>query len=79
MKTINKFSALALAAALAEAYTRGASTDLERARAVERRLRSGYRYTLELPPAPPADPLADFLFARRKGHCEYFASAMAVR
>ena len=25
-----------------------------------------------------ADPLAYFLFTRRKGHCEYFASAMAV-
>ena len=25
-----------------------------------------------------ADPLANFLFARRKGHCEYFASSMAV-
>ena len=24
------------------------------------------------------DPLANFLFDRRKGHCEYFASAMAV-
>ena len=30
------------------------------------------------PPSEPADPLADFLFERRKGHCEYFASAMAV-
>jgi hypothetical protein len=25
-----------------------------------------------------ADPLSTFLFARKKGHCEYFASAMAV-
>jgi len=26
----------------------------------------------------PEDPLAFFLFHRKKGHCEYFASAMAV-
>ena len=26
----------------------------------------------------PADPIAQFLFERRQGHCEYFASAMAV-
>jgi hypothetical protein len=26
----------------------------------------------------PKDPLASFLFERRQGHCEYFASAMAV-
>jgi transglutaminase-like putative cysteine protease len=56
----------------------GAVTPEERARALERRLRHDYGYTLELLPAPVADPLATFLFARKKGHCEYFASAMAV-
>jgi len=48
------------------------------ARLVENYLRTHYGYTLELPPAEPADPLAFFLFHRKKGHCEYFASAMAV-
>ncbi len=28
-------------------------------------------------PLPP-DPLADFLFVRKQGHCEYFASSMAI-
>jgi transglutaminase-like putative cysteine protease len=56
----------------------GAATPEDRARALERRLRRDYGYTLELLPAPVADPLATFLFARKKGHCEYFASAMAV-
>src|SRR5262249_13749516 len=27
---------------------------------------------------PTHDPLAEFLFERRQGHCEYFASSMAV-
>ncbi len=49
-----------------------------RARAIERYLRSVYAYTLELPDVEKDDPLAEFLFVRRKGHCEYFASAMAV-
>lgn len=48
------------------------------ARMIEKYLRTHYGYTLELPQAEPADPLAFFLFHRRKGHCEYFASAMAV-
>ena len=48
------------------------------AQLVENYLRSHYEYTLELPPAEPADPLAFFLFHRKKGHCEYFASSMAV-
>jgi transglutaminase-like putative cysteine protease len=63
---------------LARAMAAGAATDLERARALERGLRAGYSYTLELPDREVADPLAYFLFTRKKGHCEYFASAMAV-
>jgi hypothetical protein len=53
-------------------------TDEERARNIERRLRTEFGYTLEQPSTSPADPLAAFLFERRKGHCEYFASTMAV-
>ena len=48
------------------------------ARRMENYLRTHYGYTLELPPSEPEDPLAFFLFHRKKGHCEYFASAMAV-
>ncbi len=65
-------------AELARTFAAGAPDDLARARAIERRLRSDYGYTLQLPARETADPLANFLFTRRKGHCEYFASAMAV-
>jgi hypothetical protein len=58
--------------------TAGAPSDLGRARALEQGLRHDYGYTLELPQRESKDPLADFLFTRRKGHCEYFAAAMAV-
>jgi len=51
---------------------------LERARALERRLRHDYSYSLELPGHAVADPLADFLFTRKKGYCEHFATAMTV-
>ena len=63
---------------LARSFAAGGAGDLARARGVERNLRSTYGYTLELPDREVADPLANFLFARRKGHCEYFASSMAV-
>jgi hypothetical protein len=49
-----------------------------RARAIEHHLRTDYGYTLELPRHEVSDPLTNFLFVRKKGHCEYFASAMAV-
>ena len=65
-------------AGLARTFAAGETGDLARARSIERHLRSGYGYTLELPRREVADPLANFLFARRQGHCEYLASSMAV-
>ncbi|MCZ2079843.1 MAG: DUF3488 and transglutaminase-like domain-containing protein [Bryobacterales bacterium] len=56
----------------------GLRTDAERARAIEHELRTRYGYTIELPEKELANPISDFLFHRRKGHCEYFASSMAV-
>lgn len=55
----------------------GEKDPLRAARKLERHLKEGYAYTLELPDGP-TDPLADFLFDRKRGHCEYFASALAV-
>ena len=56
----------------------GKSTDLSQvARRLEQGLQRRYRYTLELPGAVE-DPLADFLFQRRAGHCEDFATALAI-
>ncbi|HLJ13488.1 MAG TPA: DUF3488 and transglutaminase-like domain-containing protein [Bryobacteraceae bacterium] len=64
--------------ALARRMAAGKSTAYAEARAIEQALRSSYGYTLDLPKKQVADPLAYFLFTRKKGHCEYFASAMAV-
>jgi transglutaminase-like putative cysteine protease len=55
----------------------GAKTRYDAAQAVEWYLRGNYGYTLEMK-AGGADPLADFLFNVKQGHCEYFATAMAV-
>src|SRR5260370_15986748 len=63
---------------LALQITARADTTYDKAAAVERFLRSRYGYTLNLSGKPGADPLAHFLFVTRAGHCEYFASAMAI-
>jgi len=63
---------------LSRRLTQPVSTPLEKARAVERYLRTSFPYTLEMPEKTADDPVAHFLFERKKGHCEYFASAMAV-
>jgi len=65
-------------AELARQMTRGASDDLERARDIETRLRHDYAYSLDLPSTEVRDPVSSFLFVRKKGYCEYFASAMTV-
>jgi transglutaminase-like putative cysteine protease len=49
----------------------------ELARTLERALR-GFRYTLDNPSGQAANPLEDFLERTQAGHCEYFASAMAL-
>lgn len=63
--------------ALAQSITSSASSSYARAKAIESYLRSNLGYTLDLP-SEEADPLAHFLFERKRGHCEYFASAMAI-
>lgn len=63
---------------LAEEVTRNAATPYDKAVAVEAYLHDKYRYTLILPRRLAQDPIADFLLVRKEGHCEYFASAMAV-
>jgi transglutaminase-like putative cysteine protease len=63
---------------LAAQITRSASNDFDKAAAIENYLRTRFGYTLQLPLTPVKDPIANFLFERRQGHCEYFASSMAV-
>jgi len=65
-------------AELAVEWTRGATSDLERARTIEARLRNDYRYDLASPSGSEPQPLDHFLFESRRGHCEYFSTAMAV-
>lgn len=57
----------------------GPATSRQMVTAIRDHLRTSYSYTLEMV-APPGeqDPIQFFLFDRKKGHCEYFASAMAA-
>jgi len=64
--------------ALAASVTAPAPNDFEKARLLESYLRTTFGYTLELPSSIPEDPIANFLFNRKQGHCEYFASSMAL-
>lgn len=58
--------------------TKSARNEYDQASAVENYLRTRFGYTLQLPQTAVKDPIANFLFVRKRGHCEYFASSMAV-
>ena len=64
--------------ALAQSVTARAANPYDKAMAIENYLRTRYTYTLDLTGKPEKDPLANFLFKTRAGHCEYFASAMTI-
>src|ERR1700746_841991 len=63
---------------LASQITSTAKTDYDKAVVIENYLRTRFGYTLQLPKTEVNDPVANFLFERKQGHCEYFASAMGV-
>jgi hypothetical protein len=65
-------------AQLAAQVTASAKNNFDKAAALENHLRTRYGYTLQLPRTLAKDPIANFLFERKQGHCEYFASSMAV-
>lgn len=64
-------------AALASDITAKYGDRYSKAKAVESYLQNNFGYTLEMK-AQGKEPLADFLFNVKEGHCEYFATAMAV-
>lgn len=62
---------------LAQQLTENAANRYDAARTLETYFQNEFGYTLELK-AGGDQPLADFLFNVREGHCEYFASSMAI-
>jgi hypothetical protein len=64
---------------LARRITEEASTDYQKARAIRNYLALHCHYSLELTQTPSRKGLLyDFLFRKKRAHCEYFASAMVI-
>jgi transglutaminase-like putative cysteine protease len=64
---------------LARSITAGRTNNFDKAAAIQSWLTNNLTYTLELEePHAGQDPVDFFLFDRKMGHCEYFASAFAV-
>ena len=67
-----------LVADLAHRVTQEATTPFGRVLAVHQHLLGNYRYSLEGDTATLSHPLEEFLFTRKTGYCEHYATAMVV-
>jgi transglutaminase-like putative cysteine protease len=63
---------------LAHRWTDGLPTVEAKAAAIEQHLRHDYAYDLHSPSGGKPQPLDHFLFESRRGHCEFFSTAMAI-
>jgi len=63
---------------LARQATAAATNPYDKAIALQSYLQTRYAYTLDQGSISASDPLANFLFVRKAGHCEYFATAMTI-
>ena len=62
----------------AEKLTVNCKDDYEKAKTVSNYLKTNFKYELGAPKLDEKMPVEQFLFKDRKGHCERFASALAV-
>src|SRR5690606_22123117 len=63
---------------LAGELTRGKESPLDIAKSLEKQLRTRYKYDLGSPSGGAKDPLDHFLFESKRGHCEFYSTAMAI-
>lgn len=63
---------------LAREVVEGKHNTYEKAVAIQDHLSRNYRYSLDAPLAEQADPLEEFLFTRKTGYCEHYATAMVI-
>lgn len=64
--------------ALARRWVGAESSPAKQARIIEANLRKNYEYDLESPSGAANNPLDHFLFESKRGHCEFYSTAMAV-
>jgi transglutaminase-like putative cysteine protease len=69
--------AVAIAPLVSE-WVAGAETPTEKVDAIRTRLEQEYTYSLHYERDPERDPVLQFLLESKLGHCEYFASGMAL-
>jgi hypothetical protein len=62
----------------AREWSDGQTSPWQKAHAIEDHLRHDFKYDLNSPSGGASQPLDDFLFVSKRGHCEFFSTAMAL-
>jgi transglutaminase-like putative cysteine protease len=65
-------------AELAHGWSDAQTSPWAKAHAIEDHLRHDFKYDLNSPSGGASVPLDDFLFVSKRGHCEFFSTAMAL-
>ncbi len=65
-------------AMLVSSITKKATTPYEKTNAIKWHLLGNYRYSLDVGSSASPNPLEEFLFVRKTGYCEHYATAMVV-
>ncbi|MBX3330459.1 MAG: DUF3488 domain-containing protein [Nitrospira sp.] len=65
-------------AILAKEITHAQRTTYDKANAIQSYLTHNFRYSLDAPLTEQDRPLEDFLFTRKTGYCEHYATAMVI-
>jgi hypothetical protein len=63
---------------LSTTLTAGAGSPGARAERISAHFQTGYRYSLDVGSFQTPDALAEFVFEKKKGYCEYFATATVI-
>jgi transglutaminase-like putative cysteine protease len=63
---------------LAERWIGAETTPTAKLDALERHFQAEFRYARSVPEFGGPDPVLDFLFVNKSGHCEYFATGMVL-
>ncbi|HEY6085261.1 MAG TPA: DUF3488 and transglutaminase-like domain-containing protein [Nitrospira sp.] len=65
-------------AQLSQLVTRQAVTPYDQITSIHRHLLRNYQYSLDVETTTSLHPLEDFLFTRKTGYCEHYATAMVI-
>jgi protein-glutamine gamma-glutamyltransferase len=63
---------------LAQNVARKATSPYPKVLAIQQHLSQSYRYSLDVETSTVEHPLEDFLFVRKTGYCEHYATAMVI-